>query len=169
MFGRRGSRIVIATVPVLIGVAAFAPASLAQAVAVGPHQYFNGEVFSTTAAANQSVIEVACAGASDTGHPLADQYVEVTLIIPPVTTTAGYTGDDAVEIDAALNFTVGTLSANIPIATLTQYSVAASISTAITVPCSGSGVMAFTPYPDEGGTPSDVSVTFETSGVSPGA
>jgi hypothetical protein len=37
------------------------------------------------------------------------------------------------------------------------------------VPCSGTGVMTFTPYPDEGGTASDVNVTFETSGVSPGA
>jgi hypothetical protein len=145
---------------------------LAQAVSVGPHQYFYGEVFgppSSTGASSQSVIDVACTGASDTGHPVPGQTVEVVQIFPPPTTTAGYTGDDAVEIDTSLIFAEGTLSADIPIATFTQYSVTAPIPTSITVPCTGSGVMSFTPYPDDSGTPSDVTVAFVTSGISPAA
>jgi hypothetical protein len=167
MLRRLGACIAVASVPALIGAVALGPASLAQAVSVGPQQYFYGDVYgpvSTTGSASQSVIDVTCSAAALTGHPVSGQTVKVTQIFPPPATTAGYTGDDAVEIDTSLIYTVGTLSADIPIATFTQYSVTAPIPTSITVPCSGSGVMSFTPYPDDSGTPSDVTVTFVSTG-----
>jgi hypothetical protein len=166
MFRRLGSRVVVASVPALAAVVILAPASLAQAVSVGPHQYFNGEVLGAT---SQSVIDVVCPATAASGHPAPGQTVKVTLLVPPLSTTAGYTGDDAVEIDTSLIYTVGTLSVDLPIATFTQYSVTAPIPTSITLPCSGSGTMSFAPYPDVSGTPSDVSVTFVSSGASPGA
>jgi len=165
MFRRLGSRFVIASVPALIAVGTFALASPAQAVAVGPGQYFTGEVFGPSTSSNQSVIDVACAGVATVGHPLAGQTVEVNLLLPPVNTTAGYTGSEAVEIDTSLIYAEGTLSADVPIATFTQYFVKSPIPTSITVPCSGSGVMRFSPYPLDSGTPSDVGVTFVSTGA----
>jgi hypothetical protein len=165
MFQVFGSRFAIASVPALIALGSLALASPAHAVAVGPGQYFTGKVFGTSTASSESVIEVACPSAAAVGHPLPGQYVEVNLVIPPVSTTAGYTGSEAVEIDASLFYTQGTLSVDLPIATFTQYSVESPISTSITVPCSGSGVMSFSPYPLDSGKPSDVGVTFMSSGA----
>lgn len=157
-----GSRAAVAVSAALVTVGALAAASPAQAVTVGPHQYFTGEVFGAT---KQSVIDVACAGPASTGHPVPGQTVEVALLLPPATTSAGYTGDDAVEIDAALIYPAGSVVAKTPVATFTQYFVQLAIPASITVPCSGSGVMTFSPYPLDSGTPSNVSVTFVSPGV----
>jgi membrane-associated protease RseP (regulator of RpoE activity) len=161
MFRTPGSRIAIAAASAVIIVSTVAAASPAQAVAVGPHQPFTGEVWGHTA---PSVIDVSCLGIATIGHPVPGQTVEVALLIPPVT-TGGYTGDSAVEIDAALIFPTGPVTGKIPIATFTQYFVKLAIPASITVPCSGSAVMQFSPYPDVAGTPSDVTVTFESSGA----
>jgi hypothetical protein len=162
MFRGLGSRIAVTSALALIAVGTLATASPAQAVAVGPQQYFVGQVFGAT---KQSVIDVACAGPATTGHPVAGQTVEVALILPPVTTTAGYTGTQAVEIDAALIYPSGPVLVKTPIATFTQYFLKLPIPTSITVPCGGSGVMSFSPYPLDSGKPSDVSVTFQSLGV----
>ena len=163
MFRRLGSRIAIASGLTLAVIGSLAAASPAQAAAtVGPHQYFVGDVFGKTA---QSVIEVTCAGVATTGHPVAGQTLEVALVLPPGSTTVGYTGDQAVEIDAALIFPSGAVTGKIPIATFTQYFLQLPIPTSITVPCGGSAVMNFSPYPLDSGRPSNVSVTF----ISPGA
>lgn len=143
-----------------------AAASPAQAAnAVGPKQYFAGQV---TGATGPSVIEVACpgTGTSAGGHPVAGQTVQVNQLFPPVSsTTAGYTGNSAVEIDASLIFPAGPVNSRIPVATFTQYSLPLPIPTSITVPCTGSAVMDFSPYPDDSGTPSDVTVTFLPQGI----
>lgn len=157
-----GSRFAIASGLTLAVIGTLAAASPAQATTVGPNQYFVGQVFGTTA---QSVIEVECAGVATTGHPAPGQTVEVDLVLPPVTTTTGYTGGQAVEIDAALIFPTGPVTSKIPVATFTQYFVKLAIPASITVPCSGSGVMNFSPYPLDSGRPSNVNVTF----ISPGA
>jgi len=162
MFRRLGSRIAIASGLTLAVVGAVGAASPAQATTVGSHQYFVGQVFGKTA---QSVIEVACAGVATTGHPVPGQTVDVALILPPVTTTAGYTGDQAVEIDTALIFASGPVLEKVPIATFTEYFLKLPIPTSITVPCGGSAVMNFSPYPLDSGTASNVNVTF----ISPGA
>ena len=163
MFRGLGSRSVFVSIPALIALGTFALATPARAVTVGPGQFFSGEVFDATSVSDQAVIDVACPSGAAIGHPLPGQAVEVNLLIPPVTATAGYTGSEAVEIDASLTYTQGTLSVNLPIATFTQYSVKSPISTAIPVPCSGTGVMGLSPYPLDSGTPSDVSVTFVSS------
>lgn len=166
MFRRPGSRIAIASALTLAVTGTLAAASPAQATTVGPKQYFAGEVFGSTA---QSVIQVDCPGPAVSGHPAPGQTVEVIQLLPPVTTTAGYTGDLAVEIDAALIFPAGAASGTVPVATFTQYSLKLPIPTSITVPCSGTGVMSFSPYPLDSGTPSNVSVKFISLGVAPGA
>jgi hypothetical protein len=165
MFRRLGSRFAIASVPALIAVGTFGLASPAGATTVGPGQFFAGEVFGVNSTSDLPVIEVACTGAADIGHPVPGQAVEVNLLTPPVTTTAGFTGSKAVEIDTSLIYTQGTLSVSLPIATFTQYSVKAPIPTSITVPCSGSGLVSFSPYPLDSGSASNVNVTFESAGA----
>jgi hypothetical protein len=166
MFRRLGSRIAIASALTLAVIGTLAAASTAQATTVGPHQYFVGQVFGNTA---QSTIQVVCGGVQASGHPASGQTVEVTQIIPPVTTTVGYTGGLAVEIDAALILPTTPTSGKVPVATFTQYSLKLPIPTSITVPCSGTGVMNFSPYPLDSGTPSNVQVTFVSLPVTPGA
>jgi hypothetical protein len=168
MFRGLGSRFVLMSIPALIAAGTFALASPAGAVAVGPGQYFTGEVFGPTSASSQTTeIDVDCTstGAAATGHPVPGQTVEVNLLVPPVTTTAGYTGSEAVEIDSSLIYTQGTLSVDLPIATFTQYSVKEPIPTSITVPCTGAGVVSFSPYPLDSGTPSNVNITFVSTGT----
>lgn len=166
MFRRPGSRIAVASALTLAVAGTLAAASPAQATTVGPKQYFAGEVFGSTA---QSTILVECGGVQASGHPAPNQTVEVTQLLPPATTTAGYTGDLAVEIDAALVFPAGAATGKVPVATFTQYSLKLPIPTSITVPCGGTGVMSFSPYPLDSGTPSNVPVNFISLGVTPGA
>jgi hypothetical protein len=162
MFRRLCWRIAFSSVLSLAIAGAVAAASPAQAAQVGPGQYFTGQVFGATA---QSVIEVACAGPASTGHPVAGQTVEVAELLPPVSTQAGYTGDQAVEIDTTLIYSTGPALVQVPIATFTQYFLKLPIPTSITVPCGGTGVMNFSPYPLDSGTPSKVSVKFQSLGV----
>lgn len=162
MFRRLCWRIALSSAVSLAIAGTIAAAGPVQAAQVGPHQYFTGQVFGAT---TQSVIEVACAGPASTGHPVSGQTVEVAEILPPVNTQVGYTGDQAVEIDAALIYSSGSVLVKVPIATFTQYFVKLPIPTSITVPCAGSGVMSFSPYPLDSGTPSNVSVTFQSPGA----
>lgn len=166
MFRRPGSRIAVASALTLAVIGTLAAASPAQATTVGPKQYFAGQVFGTTA---QSVIQVECGGVQASGHPAPGQTVEVTQLLSPVNATAGYTGDLAVEIDATLIFANTPASGKVPVATFTQYSLKLPIPTSITVPCNGTGVMSFSPYPLDSGTPSNVTVKFISLGVTPGA
>lgn len=163
---RLSSRIAIASALALAVFGTLAAASPAQATTVGPHQYFVGQVFGNT---GQSVIEVDCAGVQATGHPAPGQTVQVIELFPPVASTAGYTGDLAVEIDAALILPTTPVSQKIPVATFTQYSVKLPIPASIIVPCGGSGVMQFSPYPLDSGMASNVPVTFISLGATPAA
>lgn len=168
MFSKTGCRIAIASASALVAVGAVAIPAVAQASPVGPRQYFYGQVFGIASSSSmQGVIEVACAGPASTGHPVAGQYVDVRQIFPPVTTTTGYTGNFGAEIDAVLIWSQGTITVATPIAKFLSYGVAMEIPTSITVPCSGSGVMNFspTPDPDNSGRSSAVDVTFESPGV----
>jgi hypothetical protein len=167
MPGKAASRIMLASACALIAGGALASPASAQASPVGAKQYFDGQVFgSASASAAQGVIRVACAGPAATGHPLPGQSVAVHQIFPPAT-TAGYTGNFGTKISADLTWSRGTITVVTAIATLTSYDVQAPIPTTITVPCSGSGVMSFTPSPDpdNSGMASDVSVTFQSAGA----
>ena len=167
MFSRAASRIAIASASALIAGGVLAIPAAAQTGPVGPRQYFYGQVFGTNSSTVQGVIEVACAGPAQTGHPAPGQFVEVQQIFPPVNTTLGYTGNFGDRIDASLIWSRGTITVVTPIATFTSYGMAMAIPTSITVPCSGSGVMSFAPSPDpdNSGIPSNVDVTFESTGV----
>lgn len=166
MFRRLSSRIAIGSALAVAAIGTLAAASPASAATVGPNQYFVGQVFGSTA---QSVILVECGPVQATGHPAPGQTVDVLQLLPPVATTAGYTGDLAVEIDAALVFPASSANAPVPIATFTQYSLKLPIPTSILVPCGGTGVMNFSPYPLDSGRPSNVQVTFTSVAVTPGA
>jgi hypothetical protein len=93
--------------------------------------------------------------------------VAVQQVFPPVSATLGYTGNFGDEIGADLIWSRGTITVVTHIASLASYGVNAPIPTSITVPCSGPGVMNFTPAPDpdNSGVTSSVNVTFESPGV----
>jgi hypothetical protein len=168
MFRRTASRIAIASVVMLVAGGALATPAMADGGQVGPKQYFYGEFFGLTSATAHDVMQVSCAGPETTGHPVAGQYVAAHQIFPPVTTSYGYTGNSGTEIDVNLIYSVGTITVSTPtFATLTYYDTKAEIPTSLTVPCSGTGVLAFTPSPDPDGSgiTSDVDVTFESPGA----
>jgi hypothetical protein len=168
MFRRTASRIALASAVMLVVGGALATPAMADGGQVGPKQYFYGEFFGLTSSTAQDVIQVSCASPETTGHPLAGQYVAAHQIFPPVTTSYGYTGNAGTEIDVNLIYSVGTLTVVTPtFATLTYYDTKAEIPTSLTVPCSGTGVVVFTPSPDHDGSgvASDVHVTFASSGA----
>lgn len=168
MFRRTASRVAIASAVMLVAGAAIATPALADGGQVGPKQFYDGEVFSPTSASSQDVIQVSCAGAASTGHPVAGQYVAAHQFYPPVTTTYGYTGNFGTEIGVNLIYSIGTITVVTPVfATLTYYDTRSEIPTSLTVPCGGTGVVVFTPSPDPDGSgiASDVDVTFVSDGV----
>ena len=168
MFRRTASRIAIASAVMLVVGGALATPAMADGGQVAPKQYFYGEFFGLTSSTAHDVMQVSCAGPETTGHPVAGQYVAAHQIFPPVTTSTGYTGNFGTEIEVNLIYSVGTITVSTPtFATLTYYDTKAEIPTSLTVPCSGSGVLAFTPSPDPDGSgiTSDVDITFESPGV----
>jgi hypothetical protein len=157
----RSARLLTA-LAVTAGAAALASTAPAAATAVGPNQYFQGQV---NMRASGATIGVACAGPAAFGHPLPDQTVAVELVIPPITSTEGYTGLDATSIVAWLSWPSPVAPPPaVKVAGFTSYGTAA-IPTGITVPCSGTGVMSFVPTPDDGGRVSMVDVTFVNIGA----
>jgi hypothetical protein len=168
MLRKTASRVAIASAVALIAGGAIATPAMADGGQVGPKQYFDGEVFGLSTASAQNVIQVACAGPATTGHPIAGQYVAAHQFYPPVATTYGYTGNYGTQIDVNLIYSIGTITVLTPtFATLTYYDTKSEIPTSLTVPCSGTGVVVFTPYqdPDGSGIASDVDVTFVSPGV----
>jgi hypothetical protein len=164
MFGKLGVRLVAPAATALVAGALIGAASPAQAgVRIHPHQYFTGLVIGKK---KLSVIDVGCAGPAKTGHPVPGQSVEVKLMVPTAD-SGGYTGNHGKQINAALIWSNGPVTVVTAIATFTAYSVKKAIPTTIMVPCSGSGVMSFTPNPDpdKSGMPATVDVTFTSTGV----
>jgi hypothetical protein len=113
---------------------------------------------------SKATIKVVCPGAANKGHPLARQ----SVAIRDVPVASGYTGTAATSVNAWLTWqTSKTSPAPSPafVATFSAYR-SARVPTAITVPCSGTGVMLFLPAP---GSPTvhagTVQVTFENIGA----
>jgi hypothetical protein len=167
MLSKATSRIALASASALIATGALAVPAVAQASPIGPRQYYLGEVFGITSSTRPDVIAVTCAGPVATGHPAPGQSVAVHQIFPPVASTFGYTGLFGTQVGADLSWSQGTITVVTHIATFTSYDVKLPIPTSITVPCSGPGVMTFSPSPDPDGTgkSASVSVTFESPGV----
>lgn len=168
MFAKLGGRLAVPAAAALLAVALPTAASAAVSpvqdpIPIGPKQFFTGLVLGKTA---HSVIEVACAGAASTGHPVSGQSVEVKEVLPPVTPALGYTGARGRSIKADLIWSKGTVTVVTAIATFTSYYVKLPIPTKITVPCGGSGVMSFTPAP---GSKTARSTSVDVTFVSPGA
>jgi hypothetical protein len=110
---------------------------------IGPHQYFYGEVNDQ---AGHATIQMGCFGPihpGQTGHPLAGQTVKVLPAPAPTTSDIGFTGSAAHAID--VYFPTPTVT-NIPVV-LRDYAVTAPIPTTLTLPCFGSGKVAFVPDP----------------------
>jgi hypothetical protein len=171
LFSRTVFRIALTSASALVLSVALAAPALADDAPVAPGQYFYGEFFGLTGAA-ANVITVNCAGPADVGHPANGQYVAAHELFPPVAVTAGYTGSSGSEVDVNLTWARGGVGVvTPPFAEILFYDTKVEIPTTITVPCSGTGVMGFSPTPNADGTgrSSDLSVTFVSPGVSPGA
>jgi hypothetical protein len=69
---------------------------------VGPHEYFSATVNGSSGVKAPAKIAVACAGPSETGHPLPGQTIGVKLVPVPSTAASvlGYTGDFGASIGA---------------------------------------------------------------------
>ncbi|QMU69676.1 hypothetical protein [Streptacidiphilus sp. P02-A3a] len=129
----------------LLGSAGAAAAAVPDPLPIGPNQVFAGQV---NGVADNAPIRTDCLGPitlGETGHPLAGQYVEA-VPAPASSATAGYTGSAGqllqVSLTAPVSSTLSTL-----IGTLNSYYVQLPVPTSLTVPCSGTGVVAFTPTP----------------------
>ncbi|MGH3782949.1 MAG: hypothetical protein ACRDRO_20585 [Pseudonocardiaceae bacterium] len=110
---------------------------------IGPNQYFYGEVNNQ---AGQATIKMACFGPSypgEIGHPLAGQTVKVLPAPSPTTSDLGFTGSAAHAIDG--RFPTPTVT-NTPVV-LSDYAVSAAIPVSLTLPCWGTGKVAFVPAP----------------------
>jgi hypothetical protein len=128
---------------------ATAPAASAAAhaaqdpVAIGPNQYFKG-IFNGHPP-GPAIIFVACTSGASTGHPVAGQKIWVKEIPTPVSTSkdTGFTGSKGTGITASLASATSTfLSAH-----FSAYGVKVKIPVSVTLPCSGSGAIAFAPIP----------------------
>lgn len=113
-------------------------------VPVGPGITFAGDVNGATSNAQ---ILTSCFGPitpGETGHPLAGQYVEA-VAAASTGGVPGYTGTAATQI--AVSLTTASSASITPLATLYDIFLKVAIPTSVTVPCSGSGTVRFTPLP----------------------
>jgi hypothetical protein len=110
---------------------------------IGPNQYFKG-IFNGHPP-GPAIIFVACTSGASTGHPVAGQKIWVKEIPTPVSTSkdTGFTGSKGTGITASLASATSTfLSAH-----FSAYGVKVKIPVSVTLPCSGSGAIAFAPIP----------------------
>jgi hypothetical protein len=132
----------LASAAVLLGAASPAAAGGVDPVPITPNQAFNGVVNGATGV---SRIAVNCDGPVDvvpTGHPVAGQtltavQVDRTGTIPGT----GFTGSAGTSVVVSVSPFVSPL----PPVTLRFFQLNAPIPTNILVPCSGEGVVSFTP------------------------
>ncbi len=140
-------RIFIVTAATAMAVAATAVPAAADGVVdpapIAPGNHFIGEV--NTAAAN-ATIRVTCLGPiaiGQTGHPVAGQKVVALPVIPPISSIDGYTGTAA----NAIEVTIGAASSTATPIILHDWAIPAAIPATLTLPCSGTGAVAFVPIP----------------------
>ncbi|MBO3749583.1 hypothetical protein J5X84_26190 [Streptosporangiaceae bacterium NEAU-GS5] len=138
--------------------AGMASADVADPDAVGPRQAFVAYVNGRTAL---STINVDCGvvtpDAPAMGHPSAGQAVAVTQAIVPFAAGVGFTGTEADRIVVGITPSITRL----PPTSLSFYNQKVAISSKILVPCSGTGVVSFTPDPTSPtAVPATVKVTF---------
>jgi hypothetical protein len=126
-------------------------AAPAQAIPVGPKQYFtgviNGKPGNTT---TPITIKMACFGPihpGQTGHPMGGQTLAVHQLFPPAPGSLGYTGTDS---KIGVFFTApppAAAQANATTPVFTRYDRPQPLPTSLTLPCAGTGTVWFTPIP----------------------
>jgi len=137
---------------------------------VGPHQYFEGLVNGQPGSGSPVPIKVACFGPvmpGEKGHPLAGQTVEVTRPLVIVLGHSGYTGKNATSIVAFFGPPPPTPSPVPPRAstvTFTRYDVKKPIPTSVLLPCSGTGLVYFIPFPQSPPSSRDATVSVSYVG-----
>lgn len=120
---------------------------------VGPHQYFEALVNGQTGIGTSVPIKMACFGAvhpGEKGHPMAGQTVEVMRPLVIVFGHSGYTGKNATSIMAFFGPPPPTPSPVPPSAstvTFTHYGIKKPIPTSLLLPCYGTGLVYFIPFP----------------------
>ncbi len=122
---------------------------------VGPKQYFTGVINGTDGnTATPITINMACFGPlrpGETGHPMSGQTLAVHQLFPPSTTAGklGYTGTGS-RIDVFFNApppsTVGPQAATKKV-TFVRYDKPQALPISLTLPCSGTGTVWFSPIP----------------------
>ncbi len=139
--------------PGMLGLAAVAVIALglqagpAQAGSVGPKQYFTGVINGKDGNTTIPIkIKMACTGASQTGHPLAGQTLAVHQLFPPASGSLGYTGNDS-NIRVFFAAPPGAARADATSRIFTRYDSPKSLPTSLTLPCSGTGKVWFSPVP----------------------
>lgn len=150
----------------VVGTAAFLVAFVAAATPasahvgsskIRPHQHFTGLVNGT---ASNATVKVFCPGPvtlHQEGHPMTGQKLKVKSP-PALPLKAGYTGTAAHKITASLAPTPSAAGRVVFI----RYGVKKPIPIKVLVPCSGKGVVTFTPRPWSPTAKSyHVSVTFQ--------
>ena len=130
-------------------------------VVIEPNEFFSGYINGHPP--GQAIIYTACFGPGtpgETGHPLAGQTIEVEPANAAGSAVdVGYTGSAGHSIVATLGPSAASTSI---LADFTSYYVIDYIPTTITVPCSGTGVVTFTPLPtSRTASSANLGVTFE--------
>jgi len=124
-------------------------AAPAQAHSVGPKQYFTGVINGKDGNTTTPItIMMNCPGparSGQTGHPLTGQTLAVHQLFPPASGTLGYTGNDSMigVFFSAPPGAAARLAASTPV--FTRYDRPKPLSTLLTLPCSGTGTVWFTP------------------------
>ncbi len=142
-----------AVVLVLVATAAVA-APVGAIGKVAPEQYFTGVINGTDGnTADPITIRMACAGPlspGQTGHPVRGQTLAVHQLFPPTPApgSLGYTGDGS-EIGVFFHTPPPARSdARTPkTPTFVRYDKPRLLSTALTLPCAGTGTVWFSPFP----------------------
>lgn len=140
----RGAHLAALAAGVLLAAGTATTAVAQDPLPVGPNLYFNGLVNGST---TNAPIQVGCFGPitpGETGHPLAGQYVEADTTIPSSTTT-GYTGTAAHSLQVTLTSATGSSIATI--GTLSAFYLRLPIPTTLSLPCTGTAQVRFTPQP----------------------
>jgi hypothetical protein len=111
-----------------------------------PNQSFAGKINGSSGRPMPAIINVVCPGPIvSTGHPLASQSAEVSKTIPTFS-DSGFTGSDGRTISVFFGAppptasTIGTISFD-------RYNSPRPIPTSLNLPCGGSGVVTFLPFP----------------------
>ena len=137
---------------------------------VGPHQYFAGSVNGSLGTSTPAVIKVVCPGPeAQRGHPLSGQTVEVRLAVA-TTRSVGYTGNDATSIGTFFGPPPPTTTGPGQVS-FREYGVPKAVPTSLSLPCQGTGVVTFVPFPESPpiSRSASVPVQYENIAVAPAA